>query len=78
MITGDMNICLLKPNNPLTKFLMEKGFSQLVTSGTHTQGGLINHVYWLYTEKKWNKPEIETYCPYYSDHDCLMMTFYRS
>ena len=79
LLTGDLNICLMKkPNNLLSKWLLEMGFSQLVTSSTHDQGGLIDHVYWLDTELKWKSPEFEKYSPYYSDHDCLLITLYRS
>ena len=74
-----MNICLQKkPKNPLSKWLIDKGFSQLVNHATHIQGGHIDHAYWLDIGKKWKEPHIEFYSPYYSDHDCLLLTFSRS
>ena len=79
LITGDINICLKKkPSNLLTTWLLQRGFSQLVTSATHIQGGLIDHIYWLDTHMKWKIPVVEMYSPYYSDHDCMLITLNKS
>ena len=76
LITGDMNLCLKKqPRNEMTKRLLDKGFSQLVTNATYIQG---DHVYWLDTTKKWKKPVVERYSVLYSDHDILLITLNKS
>ena len=54
---------------------MEKlGFEQLVKKATHVMGGLIDHVYWKDPTDTWQTPVIETYSPYYSDHDTILIT----
>ena len=79
LITGDMNLCLKKqPRNEMTKRLLDKGFSQLVTNATHIQGGVIDHVYWLDSTKKWKKPVVERYSVLYSDHDIILITLNKS
>ena len=74
IITGDFNLCYKRsPNHRLSKGLKEIGFEQLVEEPTHIRGGLIDHVYWRDAEKTW-KHHIETYSPYYSDHDAILVT----
>ena len=76
---GDMNLCLKKqPSNEMTRRLIERGFCQLVTESTHIRGGLIDHVYWLDTAKRWKKPELERYSVYYTDHDILLINLNKS
>ena len=76
LITGDMNLCLKKqPRNEMTKRLLDKGFSQLVTNATYIQR---DHVYWLDMTKKWKKPVVERYSVLYSDHDILLITLNKS
>ena len=75
LVSGDFNVCLRKnPSNEITKRLIEQGFEQLVTTATHVEGGLIDHVYWLDKGNTWEPPTLEQYCPYYSDHDALLVT----
>ena len=50
------------------------GFTQLVTKATHVKGGLIDHAYWKDEEDIWQAPVIETFSPYYSDHDAVLVT----
>ena len=50
------------------------GFTQMVTTATHIQGGHIDHAYWRDQDSLWNEPELEIYSPYYSDHDALLIT----
>ena len=79
LITGDMNLCLKKlPSNEITRRLLEKGFCQLVSESTHIKGGLIDHVYWLDSAKKWKKPNVERYSVCYSDHDILLITLNKT
>ena len=75
LITGDFNVCIKKdPKNSITKTLEGLGFKQLVKDATHTQGGHIDHCYWLDSSQKWEWPIMERYSPYYSDHDGLLLT----
>ena len=79
LITGDFNLCLKKnPRNFITKRLQEMGFFQLVTEATHIKGGWIDHAYWMDPNKKWKNPVMEYYCPYYSDHDMLLISLNKS
>ena len=75
LITGDFNVCTVKDEgNAVTKMLQGLGFKQLVKDATHIQGGHIDHCYWLDKTKRWEWPQLELYTPYYSDHDCLLVT----
>ena len=78
LITGDFNVCLLKhPRNIITKTLVELGYRQLIKEATHVLGGHIDHAYWRDPEDEMGDPWIETYSPYYSDHDALLITLQR-
>ena len=75
LITGDLNICLIKNDrNVISQGLQQMGFVQLVTEATHIEGGHIDHAYWLDKTGEWEKPQLERYSPYYSDHDALLLT----
>ena len=75
IITGDFNICLRKHRtNVLTKALNNEGFEQLQNEASHIMGGTIDHVYWRDPIGQWNKPIIERYSPYFSDHDGFLLT----
>ena len=79
LLTGDFNICFNQNrNNVLTKNIEKLGFKQLVKKATHVMGGLIDHVYWKDTSDIWKEPEIETYSPYYSDHDATLVTLKKN
>ena len=75
LLTGDFNVCFnQKRHNPITEKLESLGFKQIVTKATHIQGGLIDHAYWLDSDLIWSEPNLEMYSPYYSDHDCILVT----
>ena len=76
LIMGDFNVCTVKqPNNSITRRLLDLGFSQLMTEATHIRGGHIDHIYWRDSvEPAFKDPVVERYSPYYSDHDCLLVT----
>ena len=75
LITGDFNVCIKKnPDNELSRKLMEIGFSQLVDRSTQVEGGHIDHTYWRNFDDEWKEPTLEFYSPYYSDHDCILVT----
>ena len=75
LITGDFNICLAnEPKNMITRILEKKGFTKLIDNATHILGGHIDHAYWRDPSGLIERPEVETYCPYYSDHDALLIT----
>ena len=74
LIGGDINICFLKnKKNPLSSYLLSLGFSQLVKQATHIDGGLIDHVYFLQTEEKF-EVHLELVAKYYSDHDATCIS----
>ena len=78
LITGDMNVCFRQnEKNAISNSLIERGFIQLVDKATHVKGGLIDHAYWKDNSEKWAMPIIETYSPYYSDHDAILVTLQR-
>ena len=62
----------------MTETLESFGFKQIVMKATHIQGGLIDHAYWYDSDKIWKEPKIEMYSPYYSDHDCIMITLCKN
>ena len=76
MITGDFNVCLDKqPKNILTTTLFDLGFQQLVKSSSHVRGGRIDHAYMRDSESQLSNLHLTQYAPYYSDHDCLCVSF---
>ena len=78
LITGDFNVCYKqKRDNPITERLERLGFQQIVTKATHIMGGLIDHAYWYDSDSIWYEPIVEMYSPYYSDHDCILVTLYK-
>ena len=79
VIGGDLNLCVLKhPKNYIRSTLEEEGFQQLVTSATHIEGGAIDHIYIRNGPKNKYEWDLE-YCPkYYSDHDGLGLTIWKS
>ena len=79
VIGGDLNLCVLKhPKNYITSSLEEEGFQQLVTAATHIEGGAIEHIYISVRGKIKFEWDLE-YCPkYYSDHDGLGLTIWKS
>ena len=77
VIGGDMNINLLKqPNNFFISKMKENKFEQYVRKATHTEGGLIDHIYIRQGIKKisW---AVEHLPKYYSDHDGLGVIFWK-
>ena len=79
LLTGDFNICFNQNrNNILTKNIEKLGFQQLVKKATHVMGGLIDHAYWKDPGDVWEMPVIETYSPYYSDHDTILVTLKKN
>ena len=75
LITGDFNICYLRiPKNQVSKGLQGISFQQLADFPTHVMGGHIDHVYWRDSTGQWEKPKIERYSPYFSDHDGICVT----
>ena len=78
LITGDFNICLAnEPRNMITRILEKKGFATLIDEATHIKGGHIDHAYWRDPSGLIGRPEVETYSPYYSDHDAILITFIK-
>ena len=76
VITGDINVCLDKqPMNLLTSTLSDLGFQQLVRSPSHVRGGRIDHAYMRDPESQLSNLYLTQYAPYYSDHDCLCVSF---
>ena len=75
LITGDFNICLRsKPNNHITRFLLEAGFKQLNESPTHICGGQLDHAYLREGGHIFEEVQLHRHSPYFSDHDALCVT----
>ena len=75
LIVGDFNICVRRnKNNVITQRLENLGFHQMVKEATHIEGNLIDHIYWKDVDAAWEKPTIERYSPYFSDHDAHLIT----
>ena len=70
IITGDMNFDKTDMN-PLSRFLKERGYNQLVNWPTHREGRTIDHCY----VSKNTRVQLTRHSPYYSDHDALCMEF---
>ena len=79
VIGGDLNLCALKhPKNYITASLEQEGFQQLVTEATHIQGGAIDHIYISHGCNKRYEWDLEYFPKYYSDHDGLGLTIWKS
>ena len=75
LVCGDFNMCFIdNRNSRSTKFLLQKGFKQLVKEATHFDGGHIDHVY---LRSEGLLATVELYSPYYTakDHDALCISF---
>ena len=78
LITGDFNICMLHhEKNRMSNGLAQNGFVQMIKEATHIRGGHIDHVYWKDEHSVWKDPNLELYCPYYSDHDASLITLIK-
>ena len=79
VIGGDFNTCVLKqPKNATTTSLAKMGFNQIVREATHIDGGAIDHIYisqGCHNKFDW---DLELYPKYYSDHDGLFLTIWKS
>ena len=65
-ITGDFNVNFLRePKDAIVTKILSCGFKQIVRSPTHTEGGLLDHVYMK--RVTW-EPEVCLNFPYYTDH----------
>ena len=65
-ITGDFNVNFLRePKDTIVTKILSCGFKQIVRSPTHTEGGLLDHVYMK--RVTW-EPEVCLNFPYYTDH----------
>ena len=79
VIGGDLNICVLKqPKNFATTSLATMGFEQIVTEATHIEGGAIDHIYISQGQDTIFDWDLELYPKYYSDHDGLFLTTWKS
>ena len=70
LIVGDFNFDK-NENNPLSSFLQQKEFTQLVNWPTNRGGRTIDH---CYVSKK-SRVQVVRHSPYYSDHDALCIQF---
>ena len=78
LIGGDLNINILKhPNNFFISKMKEIKFEQYVRKATHTEGGLIDHIYIRQGNKKEFSWAVEHLPKYYSDHDGLGVIFWE-
>ena len=70
IVIGDFNFDK-KEKNALTKYLGEKGFSQIIDWPTHQAGRTIDHCY----VSKNTRVHVTRHSPYFSDHDALCIQF---
>ena len=76
IVGGDFNVCVFKnPNNLVTHMLKGTGFSQIVKTATHINGGVLDHIYIKQNGNKFSW-DIEDFPKYYSDHDSLGLTLW--
>ena len=68
-LVGDFNIDFLKnPNDAIVRKISLNRFKQIVSQPTHSEGGLLDHVY----IKRLNfEIQIVVNFPYYSDHGAI-------
>ena len=66
-IVGDFNIDHLSNSHEIPAWISNHGFSQLVNTPTHEEGGLLDHVY----VKSLVNHRVHLHWPYYSDHAAL-------
>ena len=79
IIGGDLNVCCSKlPNNHLTNKLKEMKFQQIVTQATHIEGGSLDHIYMKQIEEAEYDWELEYFPKYFSDHDALGLTLWKT
>ena len=71
LITGDFNF-ETNEKNPITKYLQDNQFVQLVKNCTSDKGRTIDLCY-VPAEVK-DKVEIKQYSPFYTDHDALCIS----
>ena len=72
VIIGDFNFDT-KENNPLTRFMTEKNWHQMVEGPTHEAGRTIDH---LYASTDFMKCiELNVMFKYYTDHAALQIKF---
>ena len=57
--------------------MKENRFEQYVRKPTHTEGGLIDHIYIRQGKKKEFSWALEQFPKYYSDHDGLGVIFWK-
>ena len=68
-IVGDFNVNYLqKPHEAIINKITSCGFKQMVTTATHINGGLLDHVY--IKRLSW-EPQIHSHFPCYSDHAAI-------
>ena len=78
VITGDFNLCLRKyKTNLLLTGLSNVGFGQLQCEASQIMGGNLDHVYWRDPQGQWEKPCLERYSPFFSDHDGFLITLMK-
>jgi len=71
LLIGDVNYCFTQ-QNPLSRFLTQEKFEQLVTSPTHIKGGIIDHAHLRESDKKLTKV-VKQKCHYWTDHNSVNM-----
>ena len=72
IIVGDFNLCSnTEANDIVIQYILGKGFKSLMMEPTQIMGRSIDH---CYIKKNAEVTEIQRYSPYYSDHDCLLIT----
>ena len=71
-IVGDFNIDFLNdPTEVIVKKITSSSFKQLVSTPTHVEGGLLDHIY---VRDQTCKYQVDINFPFYSDHGAISVT----
>ena len=73
-IVGDFNICFRSEfHHPIIQFILSQDFTQLVKKPTHTEGRMIDHIYYYhpYPSSTFDYFTVLHGSPYFTDHDVL-------
>ena len=74
IICGDLNVCgQREKTNKVTRYLLGRGFKQMVKEATQIKGRQIDHIF-LKESPQFEVSDLERYSLYYSDHDALLLT----
>ena len=72
IVVGDMNWDYLDQNNAIKDFFQQNDFFQMISTPTHEEGGILDHVY-VKGDQCEEKFFVCQKSRYYSDHDAIFI-----